>query len=171
LLLELQNALKWTNSYVSSLWTEIILRSSSSPLDRLPLSTLSINWYLIFSIKEKASPRTNHPFIMPRARNGRHSDGGRIRIDERIVDEESPIIGANIAVDQAHVVGIVQTKKASMSDKCRKEYRNRIKHIYRWLMEQYPDYFEVGTRILTQDECDDPVFLHTLMIVIWGMQE
>jgi hypothetical protein len=49
-----------------------------------------------------------------------------------------------------------------MSDKCRKEYRNRIKHIYRWLMEKYPDYFEVGTRVLTQDGHDDPVFVaHT----------
>ena len=97
---------------------------------------------------------------MPRARNGRRS--GRIRVDERVVDDESPIIGANIAVDQAYVVGIVQTEQASMSDKCRKEYRNRIKHIYRWLMEKYPDYFEVGTRVLTQDERDDPVFFaHT----------
>ena len=99
---------------------------------------------------------------MPCSRNGSRSGGGRIRVDERVVDDESPIIGANIAVDQAHVVGIVQTEQASMSDKCRKEYRNRIKHIYRWLMETYPDYFEVGTRVLTQDERDDPVFFaHT----------
>ena len=29
-------------------------------------------------------------------------------------------------------------------------------------MEKYPDYFEVGTRVLTQDERDDPVFFaHT----------
>jgi hypothetical protein len=90
------------------------------------------------------------------------SGGGHIRVDERIVDDESPIIGANIAVYQAHVVGIVQTEQASMSDKCRKEYRKRIKHIYRWLMEKCPDYFDVGTRLLTQEQCDDPMFLaHT----------
>jgi hypothetical protein len=149
---------------------------------------LSIQSIPCFLYQRKSIATTNHPFIMPPAHNGRHSGGGRIRVDERVVDDESPIIGANIAVDQAHVVGIVQIEQASMSDKCKKEYRNRIKHIYRWLMEKYPDYFEVGTRVLTQDERDDPVFfahtndrdlryaginvlmipcfLHTLMIVI-----
>jgi hypothetical protein len=79
---------------------------------------------------------------MSRACNGHRSGGCRIRVDERIVDDKSPIIGANIAVDQAHVnVGIVQTEQALMSDKCRKGYRNRMNHIYKWFMEKYQYYF------------------------------
>ena len=98
---------KILHSYVNMLWTEIIYVRSSilcSPLDRRPLSAFdSID--TLFSVSKKKHRHNKSSFIMPRARNGRRS--GRIRVDERVVDDESPIIGANIAVDQAHVVGIV----------------------------------------------------------------
>ncbi len=61
--------------------------------------------------------------------------GGLICVVRRIVDDESAS-GADIATNQAHVVVIDQTEQTlSIPHQCRKEYHERVKQIYRWLME------------------------------------
>jgi hypothetical protein len=58
-----------------------------------------------------------------------------IRVVRRIVDDESAS-GADIATNQAHVVGIDQTEQTlSIPHQCRKEYRERVKQIFRGLMK------------------------------------
>ena len=47
-----------------------------------------------------------------------------------------------------------------MDDKTCKEYRNRIRHIYTWWMENYPVYSEIGTRVLPVEEKEDRVKFH-----------
>ena len=93
-----------------------------------------------------------------RARGG----GGRIRVHERTVDDESELIGGAIELSAEHRNDIVETEQMEMADKTRREYRNRIKRIYTWLMKSkdYTAYFEQGTRIVTPAEKEDPVKFH-----------
>jgi hypothetical protein len=64
--------------------------------------------------------------------HGYCNDGGLICVVRRVVDDES----ADIATNQAHAVGIEQTEQTlSIPHQCRKEYRERVKQIYRWLIE------------------------------------
>jgi hypothetical protein len=77
-------------------------------------------------------------FNMPHSCSHGYCNGGDlICVVRRIVDDESAS-GADIATNQAHVVGIDQTEQTlSIPHQCRKEYRERVKQIYsyRWLME------------------------------------
>ena len=82
---------------------------------------------------------------MPRSRRGRsRGGGGRIRVHERTVDDETELIGGAIELSAEHRNDVVETEQMDMADKTRREYRNRIKRIYKWLMNStdYPDYFE-----------------------------
>ncbi|KAL3764962.1 hypothetical protein ACHAW5_006670 [Stephanodiscus triporus] len=47
-----------------------------------------------------------------------------------------------------------------MEDKTRKEHRRRLRHLYTWWQHKYIDYFENGTRALSDDEMKDPVRFH-----------
>ena len=47
------------------------------------------------------------------------------------------------------------TEKEETNDKLRREYRNRIKHIYSFLMEYYPDYYAIGVRKVKDEEKTD----------------
>jgi hypothetical protein len=42
-----------------------------------------------------------------------------------------------------------------MTDCCRRNYHNRIKKICSFLEENYPQYYAVGVRVLSQEELDD----------------
>ena len=82
----------------------------------------------------------------------RGKQSGRIRVHERNVDDEAQIIGAGIQINARHTSDIIATEQSGMEDKTRREYRNRIKRMIRWWMENYPDYFEQGTRVLSEEE-------------------
>ena len=100
---------------------------------------------------------------MPRSRRGgSRGGGGRIRVHERTVDDEAELIGGAIELSAEHRNDIVETEQMDMADKTRREYRNRIKRIYKWLMNStdYPGYFEEGTRLVTQAEKEDSVKFH-----------
>jgi len=86
--------------------------------------------------------------------------GGRILLHDRTVDDTAAIIDAGIDVAEEHYEEIRATEAQQMEDKTRREYRNRIKHIYRWWMETYPAYFEVGTRTLSEAEKEDQEAFH-----------
>ena len=94
---------------------------------------------------------------MPR---GRGTQSGRIHLHQRDTDDVSQLIHANMAINAEHAAAINETNNKEMDDKTRKEYRNRIRHIYTWWMEHYPDYFEVGTRVLPVVEKEDRVKFH-----------
>ena len=97
------------------------------------------------------------------SRRGRsRGGGGRIRVHERTVDDETELIGGAIVLSAAHSSGIVETEQMDMAGKTRREYRNRIRRIYTWLMNSadYTSYFEQGTRVVPQAEKEDPVKFH-----------
>ena len=47
-----------------------------------------------------------------------------------------------------------------MVDKTRKEYRRRVRCIYKWWQDKYPEYFEAGTRALDDEEKNDAAKFH-----------
>jgi len=92
----------------------------------------------------------------------RGAQSGRIHVHQRNTDDVSELINANMAITAEHAYEINATTNKEMDDKTRREYRNRIRHIYRWWMQHYPMYFENGTRVLTeQDKSDQVKFHHT----------
>lgn len=90
----------------------------------------------------------------------RGAQSGRIHLHQRNTDDASELIHANMVINAEHAAAIDETNNKEMDDKTRKEYRNRIRHIYRWWMQYYPEYFEIGTRVLTGEEKEDRVKFH-----------
>ena len=93
---------------------------------------------------------------MSRQRGG----GGRVQVHERRVDDATAVIDADIEIAEEHSEEIRQTEAKQMEDRTRKNYRNRIRHIYTWWMKNYSDYFEHGTRVLSEAERNDRVAFH-----------
>lgn len=81
-----------------------------------------------------------------------HHQGGRIRLDQRAVDDSAAIIGENLELNPGHHDDIVATEQQAMNDSTRRDYRNRLQHIYKWWEKEYPEYYENGTREL--DDAD-----------------
>ena len=86
--------------------------------------------------------------------NGQH--GGRIRVHQRRTDDATPLIGGVIALQVHHTTVITTTWDKYMTDKCRKDYRNRIKRFIEWFKVSYPSYYDEGTRDLSPEELADP---------------
>ena len=94
---------------------------------------------------------------MPRRGN---QSGGRIRVHERTVDDGTDILHVGVILADEHTTEITVTEQLQMEDRTRKEYRNRIWHIYRWWMESYPEYFDIGMRKLSEKDKQDKVAFH-----------
>ena len=56
------------------------------------------------------------------------------------------LLGDNFSVDEMHEELVRTVEKEEINDKLRREYRNRIKHIYNFLKEDYSEYYAVGLR-------------------------
>jgi hypothetical protein len=81
--------------------------------------------------------------------------GGRIRPHQRDADDNVEILGANIAVSAEHTASVKATERQDLNEKNKRNYRNRIKHIYEWLKIEYPDYYNVGVIELSEDQLAD----------------
>ena len=81
---------------------------------------------------------------MPRNRGG---GGGRFRV----TDDTAVTIVADVQVRAEHVTAQNTTKKKESSDETRKGHRRRLKKMILWWMAEYPEYFEVGTRVLSAE--------------------
>ena len=93
-----------------------------------------------------------------------------MQVHERRVDDATAVIDAGIEIAEEHSEEIRQTEAKQMEDKTRKNYRNRIRHIYVWLMNNYPHYFEHGTRLLFEAKRNNRVaFYH--VCVTWPSEE
>ena len=89
---------------------------------------------------------------------GRGGGGGRILPSTRNADDTTPILGADsVSIQADHNDAIISTENKSMDDKTRKNYRNRLNEIMDWTEEEYPEYYEIGVRELTEDELVDQV--------------
>ena len=71
---------------------------------------------------------------------------------QKTFDDAAAIIDAGVDVADEHYEGIRATEAREMEDRTRREYRNRRNHLYRFWMENYPAYYEAGTRVLGQEE-------------------
>ena len=69
---------------------------------------------------------------------------GRIRTHERVTNNAT-ILGGGIEINPQHQASVRDTESNRLSKRARQDYRNRIKHIYLFWEEHYPDYFQIGT--------------------------
>lgn len=83
---------------------------------------------------------------------------GRIRPHERDTNDDVPIIGATIAINEDHRLSVQATEGHDRKLKTKEGYRNRIKHIYEFLQEKYPDYCDAGGVVVVLDTSN--VFHH-----------
>ena len=96
---------------------------------------------------------------------------GQRRTHERDTND-AVIIGASLTIDAAHTLELRRTNEKGMSNKCRRDYRNRIKRICNFWKEKYPEYHRNGVRDLSQAEMQDPDLYHwknTMDIVYTGI--
>ena len=86
----------------------------------------------------------------------RGGGGGRILVHQRETDNTVPIIGADIAINENHAAAAQTTQSKGMKDKTRKDYRYRHKRMVKFFREFYGEYFEQGTKVLSEEEKADP---------------
>lgn len=92
----------------------------------------------------------------------RHSSSqsnGRIRPHQRDTNDAVPIIGESIPINTLHSKGMLETEGHDRQAKTKKDYRNRIKHIYEFMKKAYPQYCELGG-IRKLGDADLGVFHH-----------
>jgi hypothetical protein len=80
---------------------------------------------------------------------------GRIRPHERDTDDTVEILGANVAVSAEHAASVRATVRQDLNVENKRNYRNRIGHIYKWLETDYPEYYRVGVIELTEEQLAD----------------
>ncbi|KAK1746052.1 hypothetical protein QTG54_002659 [Skeletonema marinoi] len=81
---------------------------------------------------------------------------GRILPHQRDTDDSVPIIFADAVINEEHAAAVHTTESQGMKPKTRNEYRNRENHLMVFWEHKYPDYFEQGTVLLTDEEKNDP---------------
>ena len=61
----------------------------------------------------------------------RRNQSGRIEVHQRTVDDRTDILYAGATLAHEHTNEITVTEQSQMEDRTRREYHNRIWHIYR----------------------------------------
>ena len=80
----------------------------------------------------------------------------------RVTGDTFETIAPDVAVPPKHILAVNATKTRESANNTRRAHQRRLKTLINWLMCNYPDYFEVGTRILSTEERNDPMkFYHT----------
>ena len=86
------------------------------------------------------------------------SEGGRICATNDTFDALAPDV--EVRPEHIHSLNVIKTKESA--DATRKAHRCCLKLLMHWWMTNYPDYFEVGTQVLSREERGDPMkFYHT----------
>lgn len=80
---------------------------------------------------------------------------GRICPHERDTNNDAPILGADIEVQDQHSSSVRETERHDATVKVKREHRNRIKQVYEFWKTEYPEYFSVGVTELTEAELGD----------------
>jgi len=81
---------------------------------------------------------------------------GRTHMYQRPTNDAVPILGADIVMHDAHQESIRKTKSRDQELSTKRDMCNRLKHIMDFWSEHYPDYYAVGVRELSEQECRDP---------------
>ena len=69
---------------------------------------------------------------------------GRIHPHQRNTDDAGDIVGANLELPEDFKAKFQETIKHDITDKCRADYRNRLKRIMKFWKEETPDMYAVG---------------------------
>ena len=86
---------------------------------------------------------------------GSNQSRGRILPYQREATDDVPLIGADLTLNDTHQQGVVETTDHGWKRQTVNNYRNRIKHVYEFFLEFYPDYCsQGGVRDLSQEEID-----------------
>jgi hypothetical protein len=70
------------------------------------------------------------------------------------------LLGGNIPIAEEHQSMVRETESGRIEEKAKKNYRNRIQHIHKFLEAKYPSHYNVGVRDLTLEELSDPNNFH-----------
>ena len=85
-------------------------------------------------------------------RNSRRT--GRILPHERECDNEAPVIEGDIEIEN-YEEEVLVTTKLEKNDATRKDYRRRIKAMVGWFEKEHPAYYEVGCRIVSDEDLNN----------------
>ena len=79
-----------------------------------------------------------------------------------MTDDTFASAGADVEVRNEHTSALNDTKMRENAIKMRNEHCCCLKKIIAWWRMEYPDYFEVGTKVLSQQDRDDAMlYYHT----------
>jgi len=101
---------------------------------------------------KSANDSLTNPVVQHDAKLKEERWGGRIRPHERDTNNDAPILGASIDVLDEHSSSVRQTEQNDYEKKTKQDHRNRLKHIYTFWEEKYPEYHAIGARLLTDEE-------------------
>ena len=90
----------------------------------------------------------------------RASNRGNSR--QRNTNDAAPILGNSLlpVVDDSVSNALHDTLTQAMNDGTRRNYRNRIARVIKYLEENFKDYYQIGVRTLTPEEVGDKTRYH-----------
>jgi hypothetical protein len=87
--------------------------------------------------------------------------GGRIQSHQHEANDNAVILGANLVVQEEHLTSLRNTEQQDIALSVKRNYRNCLMHVYKFWKEEYPEYYAVGVRELTEDDLQsEDVFYH-----------
>ena len=92
---------------------------------------------------------------MPRT-TGQQRRGGRILPHQRDTNDAVAILGEDLDdIGTNFQQNYNEVKKHEMGDKCRREYRCRIVRICEYWRKNFPDYYAIGVKKVTDEDLID----------------
>ena len=85
--------------------------------------------------------------------NGRN--GGRIRAFQRDTNDATPRVGANLPTPANLAAKFHETSELAMSNKCRRNYRQRLARIIRFWKKEDVEYYTVGVKEVSANDLHD----------------
>ena len=75
-------------------------------------------------------------------------------------DDSNPIINPDTELIPSHLSKINETSIGGKELRTRQDYCRRINHLILWWQEHYPSYYEVGTRVIPQEELENEMLFY-----------
>ena len=80
---------------------------------------------------------------------------GRIHPHQRDADFTGPLLGENIQLPDTYVTNIQSTEQHNVKVSTKRNYRNQLKQMYTYWKEDFPEYYSIGVRTLSEEELND----------------
>jgi hypothetical protein len=77
-----------------------------------------------------------------------------------VTDDSIDAIGGDVEVRVEHLNAVNATKTKESAEETRRGHRRRLKKIMDWWRAEYPAYFEVGTRVLSEEERNNQMMFY-----------